>query len=134
MVFSTGCRGISALVHEHLLPLHLLLDLGVYKTVYYRFFPPHCCVELYPLLNTFSQRHHQHCWWAQLCPTVCPLELTGIGCVQHGGSLFSQRSPMQHSHCQNIAKSTQERNKSSSTFHRKDGFLVLNKTMDQSYL
>lgn len=45
---------------------------------------------LFPFLNKLSQRHHQHHWWAQLCPVLrslwSQLDQSEIGCVQPGAS------------------------------------------------
>lgn len=49
-----------------------------------------------PFWSTFSQRHHQFCWWAQPCPAVGPLEPC---CAWADLGLFSQGSPLLLTSC-----------------------------------
>lgn len=50
-----------------------------------------------PFLNILSHRCHHHYWWAQLCPSVGPLELAGTSQFWHETSLglSSHMSPLQ---------------------------------------
>ena len=48
------------------------------------------CAVFCLFFNTFSPRHHQLGWWAQLCPEVGALEPAGIACVWTAPSLFLQ--------------------------------------------
>lgn len=52
-----------------------------------------------PFVNLISQKCYHGGCWAQLCPTVGPLELSGMSCVQHRVTLASPHRDHSYSPC-----------------------------------
>lgn len=94
------CAAGESLLHclEHLLTLFVLWPFRAVSHTSFFCYSSHHFPAFWPFWNQFSPRCHCYSFWAQLCPTVGPLEQTeavwNCLCLTQGSPGLSSQTPL----------------------------------------